>query len=203
MSRRSALPPLLTLAACSGGSATLAHSGETGETGAAETADSGVQDSAQDDSAADTGTPPAILAINELMASNTDSYSPDGASWPDWIELYNPGDSDVDLLGWGIADDHDRPDRELFTSSLVVPALGFALLLADGDGNAGADHLDFQLDADGEEVALYDPDGRRVDWVVFGAQLDDVSAARAVDGSDVDGWIYVLHGTPGASNEAP
>jgi len=191
-----ALPTLL----CACGTPTVAHTGEPGGSGAEDSADSA--DSATD-SSVEAEAPPLALSINELMASNTASYSPDGAGWPDWIELYNPNDLDVDLLGWGMADDHDRPDRALFTASLVVPARGFALLLADGDADAGPDHLDFQLDVDGEEVALYAPDGWRVDWVVFGAQIDDVSAARAVDGSETGGWIYAPGGTPGASNEAP
>ncbi len=51
------------------------------------------------------------LVINELLASNSDAYTPDnGESFPDVIELRNLTSSDLDLSGYGISD-NDSPSR--------------------------------------------------------------------------------------------
>jgi hypothetical protein len=146
--------------------------------------------------------PPAVvqLYINEFMADNVSSLVLHDTFYPDWIELYNPGDQVVDLDGWQISDHADEPDRHVFSSTLVVPSKGFLLLYADGSAELGADHLQFGLKLTGEEVALTDPYGRRIDWVKFEAQEPDTAAARERDGDPDADWIYLLHGTPGASN---
>jgi len=93
---------------------------------------------------------------------------------PDWIELFNPGDEAVDLAGWGLSDDPDEPRRHVLSGSLgpaaflVVPAVG-----ADGEGGAP-----FGLDPGGEEIHLTAPDGRVIDALVFGPQVEDVSFGR-------------------------
>ena len=157
------------------------ETGETGETG-------------------ETAEPEVTLVINEFMADNETSWSPDDETWPDWVELYNAGSEAVDLVGWSITDDVEQPDMSPFDGSLGVEPGGFALLIADGDPAAGVEHVNFKLSSDGEEIALINPDGRRVDWVRFPEQTADVAAARVVDGSEDDGWEYVPYGTPGESN---
>ncbi|MBN2136819.1 MAG: lamin tail domain-containing protein, partial [Sedimentisphaerales bacterium] len=47
------------------------------------------------------------LVINEFMASNdgTIEYPEDSGNYPDWFEIYNTGDADIDLAGFWIRDD--------------------------------------------------------------------------------------------------
>ncbi len=152
------------------------------------------------DSGADSEAPPEPkLSINELMADNETAYTPDGQNWPDWIELYNAGPGAVDLTGWGIIDGEDDPPYVL-PAGLTIAEGVFLLLYADGSTDGGV-HLPFSLRSTGEQLLLFNPSGRRVDWVDFGDQLQDISASRAVDGSDKDGWLYVPGGTPGRSNQ--
>ncbi len=152
----------------------------------------------------DSGEPAATpaLSVNELMADNETAWAADDGSFPDWIELYNDGGEDVDLLGWSISDDVTVPSTHVFAASLIVPANGFLVLAADGLPALGPTHLAFALSSDGEELALFTPEGRRADWIDYHDMLPDVSAARVADGSEEDGWHYVSMGTPGASNEA-
>lgn len=152
----------------------------------------------------DTGTdseapPEPEVSINEMMADNETAYTPDGENWPDWIELYNAGPGAVDLTGWGIIDGAEA-EPYLLPSGLTIAEGGFLLLFADATTDGGA-HLPFSLRSTGEELLIFNPEGRRVDWVDFGDQLQDVSAARVVDGSDKEGWAYVPQGTPGRSNQ--
>src|SRR6186713_3197422 len=44
------------------------------------------------------------VIISEFMASNTRTLADEDGEYSDWIELYNPSDSDVDLNGWFLTD---------------------------------------------------------------------------------------------------
>ena len=164
----------------------------------------GPVDTAGDDSSVDTGDGPGgehvlELVINEFMAENVESYLV-GDTSPDWIELYNRSEYDVDIEGYLLRDDIEGGDPWAISGSLVVPAGGFALLLADGETSLGPDHVGFSLDTSGEQLGLYTPEDKPLDLLDFGAQVRDTSLARAEDGVEGE-WDYVPLGTPGASNE--
>ncbi len=137
------------------------------------------------------------LCINEIMPENLAAHADETGAYPDWIELHNPSDAGVSLAGWTISD--GDPARHAL-GDLEVPAGGFVVLYADGFPSLGPAHLSFSLDADGEEVELYAPDGTG-SVVVFGPVAGDLSAARVPDCCAGEGcWQYPFGGTPGASN---
>ncbi|MEM7116200.1 MAG: lamin tail domain-containing protein [Chloroflexota bacterium] len=141
------------------------------------------------------------LKINEFMASNNSSWEdPDEpGTYPDWIEIYNSGETAVDLQGLYITDDPAQPTRYQIPSSIVVPAKGFVLFYADGQPEQGASHTNFGLGAGGEDVLLVDSDGSTViDSRTFGAQTADISEGRFPDGGD--SWQNFTAPTPGSSN---
>jgi hypothetical protein len=150
-------------------------------------------------SAAQAGVPPA-LCINELMPANQAALLREDGAAPDWIELFNPTAEDLSLEGWSITDDRAATAPYALSAALVVPAGGALLLYADEELEAGPEHLPFKLSADGEEVALFDPEG---DGVVlsFGRVYDDFAVARATDCCAGEGCLqHVFHGSPGRSN---
>src|SRR5207249_10060618 len=79
-----------------------------------------------------------------------------------------------------------------------VNGYGFAVLIADGDTNAGPDHLDFQLSSDQGEIGLFDPNGVLIDCIVYGPQTPDVSQGRRPNGSSTIAAISPP--TPNAPN---
>ena len=83
----------------------------------------------------------------------------------------------------------------------ILNACEHLLVWADNDPeqNGGVDlHTDFNLSRDGEEIALFAPDGRLVDLAAFSSQQPDSSEGRWPDGvSDV---YLMAPPTPGASN---
>lgn len=99
------------------------------------------------------------LMINEFMASN-DSWSIPGedpsATFPDWIEIYNTGDTPIDMGGWFVSDALDDIGQyQLPTDKpelTTVPAKGYLVLLCDGleDGL----HTNFKLSSSGEDVCI-------------------------------------------------
>jgi len=136
------------------------------------------------------------LFINEFMASNgslpLDIDDPEAT--PDWVELFNASPFDVSLEGFTITDDLDAPAL-VTLGDLVIPAGGHLVLLADG--GEGGFHLPFKLDANGDALGLFDPDGRPLDRVTFGGQVSDVAAGRAPDGGALG---FLPEPTPGESN---
>ena len=72
---------------------------------------------------------------------------------------------------------------------------GYVLLFADGED--GSLHLPFKLDAGGDALGLFDPEGQPLDRITFGGQLSDVAAGRAPDGGELG---LLPEPTPGESN---
>jgi hypothetical protein len=121
------------------------------------------------------------LVINEVLVKNDAAVSY-GGRYVDLIELHNAGDAGVDLAEMSLSDDPDDPRRYVFPSGTVLEAGAYLSVAADDpDGSAGL-YTGFSLDRDGEGVYLYAPDGRLLDAVVFGPQLEDWSIGRLANG---------------------
>jgi hypothetical protein len=138
------------------------------------------------------------VVINELMADNNAAVqSPDG-TYPDWIELYNTGNSSADLSGMYLTDDLANPTWQ-FPSGTVIEANGYLLVWADGNTAQGPLHADFKLNANGESLGLFASDGETlIDSVTYDKQIEDVSYGRTTDGSS--SWSYMTKFTPGEAN---
>jgi hypothetical protein len=158
-----------------------------------------------------TSTAPAVvlprIRINEWMASNGQTIA-DPADLPnllyeDWFELYNEGDTTVDLSGYTLSDTRANLGRSVIPNGTTVAPGGFLLVWADEepwqDAPGRSLHANFKLDVDGDDIFLADPDGRIVDEVVFGQQTRDVSQGRWPDGYR-DLFHFMTSPTPGGSN---
>jgi hypothetical protein len=140
------------------------------------------------------------IYINEVVASNHTLVDNYGGN-PDWIELYNPTDSVVDLAGWYISDETEYTTKHKFVTSdsTKIPAHGYLLLYADNETDQGATHVSFKLDSGGDNVYLTASDALTlVDSVSFGFQVSDTSYGRYPDGGP--DWLFMSYTTPGASN---
>ena len=137
------------------------------------------------------------LVINEFMASNSSVISdPEFHNFSDWIELYNSGNSDINLNGYYITDNLNRPDKWKITTDAIIPANGFLLIWADGD-SIGL-HTPYKLAQEGEEIGLFSPTHVLIDSITYSAQYTDISYGRQTDGNST--WGFFTESTPGASN---
>lgn len=143
------------------------------------------------------------IYINEIMADNDSTIEdPDEAgAFEDWVELYNPGSTSIDLSGFYLRDDSSEPTQWQFPSGSTIAAGGYLIIWADGDTDQGDTHASFGLSSGGETVELYNIDGATlVDSITFGEQTTDVSYGRLTDGTDI--LLSMTTPTPGATNVA-
>ncbi len=145
------------------------------------------------------------IFINEILADNRTSIQDENKQNEDWLELYNAGDEDYFLGGLYFTDDMNDPTKHQlpanFKSDLLLVSRGFSLFWADGDEDAGSNHLNFRLDAENEELGLFriiHPDTLLIDSLDFSNQKTDVSYGRFPDGSKDLRQFSTL--TPGQSN---
>lgn len=150
---------------------------------------------------------PVTLFINEWMAANSSFLrDPMDLDFDDWFEIYNPTALPVDLSGFSLTDDTSRPTKSVVPSGISVPPQGYLLVWADeevGQTRTNGDlHVDFKLSQDSEQIALYDPSGRQIDFVIFGRQTNNVSQGRWPNGGPAP-FIFMATPTPRAANQLP
>ena len=53
------------------------------------------------------------VVISEFMAINVSTLTDANGDYSDWIELYNPSDTPIDLRGWFLSDDPAQLDKNI------------------------------------------------------------------------------------------
>lgn len=139
------------------------------------------------------------IYINEILASNvTVNSDPEYGANSDWVELYNAGETEVDLNGYFLTDDANTPNKWQIAQSVLIPSKGYLLIWADGA--ATGLHAGFKMSASGEHIALYNPALSLVDSLSYDVQNIDISYGRSTDAAAA--WSYFQTPTPAAKNES-
>ena len=142
-----------------------------------------------------------ILFINEFMASNGSILKDENGDYEDWIELYNAGETDVNIGGMYLTDNFRECARWKIPDTVII-AGGYLLFWADNEETEGPLHTDFKLNAsNGEEIGLYDTEAHGVlliDSISFNTQQRDTSYGRYPDGKS--SWQFFSTPTPGKAN---
>ncbi|MEN9546398.1 MAG: hypothetical protein RLZZ356_1130, partial [Verrucomicrobiota bacterium] len=71
------------------------------------------------------------IVVREFLSENLSGLKDEDGDPEDWIELFNAGDTEVDLNGWSLSNDPEVPDLWVFPS-LVLPPSGSTLIWASG-----------------------------------------------------------------------
>lgn len=144
--------------------------------------------------------PPVV--INELMSRNSNNLSDQNGDFSDWIELYNPSGSSIDLTNIFISDKISNPER-FHLKSNTLPSQGYLLLWASGDTSQYNNHLPFRLSGNGETLYLSyrEANGtfKTLDKIKFPASITNQSYGRMYDGNNR--WVtFQNYPTPNANN---
>ena len=126
------------------------------------------------------------IYINEVQTSGGDT---------DWIELYNAGNTAVNLDGCFVSDDESELGKWMFPT-ITLGAGEYLVLYADkGQSSAERLSLPFALSSAGETVVLSDPNGNPLDTVTVPESAPGLSYGR----SD-NGYAWYASPTPGGDN---
>jgi hypothetical protein len=147
--------------------------------------------------------------ISEFMAQNDSGLTDEDGAFSDWIEIYNPGPTALNLDGFFLTDDASNLTRWRFPAQSVA-AGGYLIVFASGKNRAGAGaplHTSFALDAEGEYLALVATNGTTV-LSSFGnsypKQYRNISYGFQTQGANptlrAGQAGYLVSHTPGAAN---
>lgn len=106
----------------------------------------------------------ASILISEVVSSNDQGLRDEDGDRPDWIELFNAGDESVDLNGWHLTDNIEAGDKWTFPAVTLAPS-NFLIVYASGKDRTnpnGPLHANFQLNSDGDYLALSKPDSTTI-----------------------------------------
>jgi hypothetical protein len=142
----------------------------------------------------------AALILNEIMASNSRTLADECGEYHDWVEIFNAGDSAIELTGFGLSDCYDDPLRWTFPAVSIMPG-EYLLVWASGKDRRDPDaplHTNFSISSQGEEVLLSLADGTLLDLLEPVVLPTDVSTGR-IPGGGMQ-WYFFDQPTPGQPN---
>lgn len=134
------------------------------------------------------------LQINEICSKNESVLYDQGGNTPDFIELLNISDEEIDLDDYYLSDRADDifqwelPDLELAPGQMII-------LFGRTEIQTPV-HAPFRLDSGGESLFLVDEDGNLMDQVIVPPLQANNSFGRTLSGE----WRYFERPTPDAQN---
>ncbi len=143
------------------------------------------------------------IEITEFMAANGSGITDADQDTSDWIELYNPGTDPVNLAGWALTTDPERPDTWVIPAKSIGPGRRLVIFASGKDTNSpfGKPHTNFTLDLSGGYLALFSPESPREEisaYVDYPEQRVDFSYGLTTSG-DIR---YFAEPTPDGENPA-
>ncbi len=137
------------------------------------------------------------LVISEVMTSNQTAMPDENGAYPDWIEIWNSTEADIEMENVGLSD--DELSISFLFPKMTLKAGERIVVLCDKTNQAVAGkplHAKFGLTTDGEHVYLYDPNAFVIDSVKTPIMSADESYALQKDGM----WVLTGEYSPGYEN---
>ena len=139
------------------------------------------------------------IVINEIQSSNGNTYQDEYEKFDDWIELYNPNDTAVNIKGYYLTNESSKRTKYAINNDIIVPAKGHLVIWCDDENDQGLNHANFTINKFGDFIGLVSPSQSFIDSLSFGAIYRDYSYGRKSDGDSE--WITFQIPTPNAPNE--
>jgi hypothetical protein len=139
------------------------------------------------------------VVINEIITSNSTVNTDEDGSYEDWVELYNAGTENVNLLGYGLSD-NDNLFKWVFPDYSLQPG-EHLLIWCSNKNRTNPDfplHTNFAISAGGETISLTYPNGIIADQIPAIVIPQNFSYGRAPSGSST--FLIFQEPTPGTFN---
>ena len=141
------------------------------------------------------------LVINEVLADNNGGLSDEDGEYTDWIEIYNYGEEEINLKGYGITTDLEEPFYWTFPDINISPK-SFIIVRASGKDrkdNLNFLHTNFKINKKGENIYLAHTSGEIIDSLEVPESDENISFGRKPDGTS--NYAILSKATPGSSNK--
>ncbi len=124
----------------------------------------------------------------------------------DWIELFNPAATNVDIGGWFLTDDVTAPKKYRIANGTFVPPMGYIVFPGAATFEAGTNG--FRLSEYGEQVFLFSGDATTnltgySHGFDFGAAPNGISFGRYLTSQGEEQFVLQGAATPGTNNAVP
>lgn len=141
------------------------------------------------------------VVINEVMALNESALMDNSGNYPDWIELYNGHEYDINLEGYSISDDSQHLNKWVFPD-VTIKSHAYLLLFASGNSSFSVEelHLNFKISSSGEALFLSNGAGIIIDQSPDQGLKANEVLLRIPDGSN--NWVTSTFYSPNATNIA-
>ena len=147
---------------------------------------------------------PAQVVVNEYSCANLQQFLDYFGDHEDWIELYNTSNQPVDLAGFFLSDDEDKPTKWVFPAGSGIAANGFLYIWCSGRDVVdpeGFIHTNFkmtQTKSNPEHIVLSNASGVVLQDIPVERTKVHQSRARFPDGSNE--WRYAEPTLGGSNN---
>ncbi len=148
----------------------------------------------------DAPAPPVLIAVNEVMASNSSTIADENGDFSDWIEIFNYGTQSYNLEGYGLSDANGNPFKWTFPNVSIAPGQ-YMLIWASGKNRrvpGSPLHTNYSISQEGEVIILTTPLGVRVDGMDAEPIPNSISRGRFPNGTG--SYQYFTNPTPGTPN---
>ena len=141
----------------------------------------------------------ASIIISEICSSNKRSLVDENVGSPDWIELYNSSESEINLAGYALSDNYRSLHKFVFDETAVIAPHGYLVVFC-GDNNGSrrteVPCTGFGLSKNGDYLFMTDQYFGLLEQIEIPELYTDVTYARRSDGT----FGYCAVPTPGAEN---
>jgi len=138
------------------------------------------------------------LFINEIQNRNFSTIQDEDQDFEDWVEIYNSGSGELNLLGYGLSDDQSEPFKWIFPEFILDPD-SYLIVFLSGKNRTDATsqlHSNFSL-SQSEALLIVDPEILFVSIIPPVILSKDASYGKTLGGGDL---FYFAEPSPGAPN---
>jgi len=143
------------------------------------------------------------VLINEYSASNLNVFLDNYNKTEDWVELYNPSGSPIDISGWYLSDKTSKPTKWMIPAGTIIQSNDFLVFWCSGrdESKNGYFHTNFKLSQTSgkDRIVLSDATGTIIQDFQLNITQADHSMCRATDGQEY--WVVCTNPSLLASND--
>lgn len=136
------------------------------------------------------------IALTEFVSDNSASYTNELGN-PDWMEIHNFSDKDIDISGWTVKKANSNSDEYTFATGTVIGANAYLVLSCDKDITDDLSVVNFNLPSSGFTMEMYNAEGELVQSVEVPELSQDISYAMRSNGK----FGFCSKPTPGEEND--